>query len=137
MRQSKVLKGPKFALAPLRRQHTPQANPQLSACHCDLRNTIYHAMEPTPLSSAEKKELRGIAQRLKPHLHVGRQGLSESVLSEIELALTKNGLIKLRFDADREGIRAFCAEIPEKTGCEYVGGVGKTAVFFRDMPEEA
>jgi len=92
-------------------------------------------MQPEPLSSAEKKELRGIAQRLKPHIHVGRQGLSPTVLGEIETALTKNGLIKIRFEADRESIRRYSAEIPPKLACEYVGGVGKTAVFFREMPE--
>lgn len=92
-------------------------------------------MEPTPLSSAEKKELRGIAQRLKPHVHVGKQGLSETVLKETDTALTKNGLIKIRFEADRAAIKEFCAKISEALGCEYVGGVGKTAVFFRDMPE--
>ena len=93
-------------------------------------------MESEPLTGAEKKKLRGIGQRLKPHVHIGRQGLSETVLGEIEMALTKNGLIKIRFDAERDGIKALCAEIPEKTGSEMVGCVGKTAVFFRDMPEE-
>lgn len=94
-------------------------------------------MENEPLTSAEKKELRGLAQRLKPHLHVGKQGLSETVFKEIETALTKNGLIKIRFEADRAAIQGHCAEIPERLGCEYVGGVGKTAIFFRDMPAEA
>jgi RNA-binding protein len=94
-------------------------------------------MDPKPLSSAERKELRGIAQRLKPHVHVGRQGLSESVFSEIETALTKNGLIKVRFDAGRDFIKEASAAIAQKLGCEFVGGVGKTAVFFRDMPEKS
>ncbi len=93
-------------------------------------------MEPTPLSSAEKKDLRGLAQRLKPHVHVGKQGLSETVLGEIETALLKNGLIKIRFEGDRAAVKAYTAEIPAKLGCEYVGGVGKTGIFFRDMPEE-
>lgn len=78
-----------------------------------------------------------MGQRLKPHVHIGKQGLSESVLAEIETALNKNGLIKLRFEASRDDIKKLCTEIPEKTGCEFVGGVGKTAVFFRDMPEKA
>lgn len=92
-------------------------------------------MESAPLTSAEKKELRGIGQRLKPHVHVGKQGLSGNVTNEIEMALLKNGLIKLRFEADRVAIKAYCSEIAEKAGCEYVGGVGKTAIFFREMPE--
>lgn len=94
-------------------------------------------MENRPLSSTEKKELRGIGQRLKPHVHIGKQGLSESVQSEIETALVKNGLIKIRFEADRKVIKDYCGTISEKLGCEYVGGVGKVGIFFRDMPEEA
>jgi RNA-binding protein len=92
-------------------------------------------MDTQPLTSAEKKELRGIAQRLKPHLHIGKQGLTATVLSEIETALVKNGLIKIRFDADRATLNAYCDDISDKLGCEYIGGVGKVGVFFRDMPE--
>ena len=94
-------------------------------------------MEEKALSSAEKKELRGIAQRLKPQVHIGKQGLSETVLAEIETALIKNGLIKIRFESDRTQMKVQCSEIPGKLGCELVGSVGKTAVFFRDMPEES
>ena len=94
-------------------------------------------MENVPLTSAEKKELRGISQRLKPHVHIGKQGLSETVLAELETALVKNGLIKIRFEADRTTIKDYCATIPAKLDCEYIGGVGKTGIFFRDMPEQA
>ena len=92
--------------------------------------------EAKPLSSAEKKELRGIAQRQKAHLHVGKHGLTETVLGELETLLSKRGLVKVRFEADRAAIKDFCELIPAKLGCEYVGGVGKTGVFFRDMPED-
>ncbi len=91
---------------------------------------------PNPLNSAEKKELRGIAQRLNPHVNIGKHGLTDTVLKEIETALTKNGLIKIRFGADRSRMKTLCAEIPKKTDSEYVGGVGKVGVFFREMPEE-
>jgi RNA-binding protein len=93
-------------------------------------------MENLPLKAAEKKELRGLAQRLKPHLHIGRQGLSKNVLGEIETALNKNGLIKIRFEADRSLIREYCSRIASELNCEHIGGVGKTGVFFRDMPEK-
>ena len=92
-------------------------------------------MNHLPLSSAEKKELRGIAQRLKPHLHIGKQGLSETVLAEVETALTKNGLIKIRFESDRSVIQKYSCKIQEKLSCECIACVGKVRVFFRDMPE--
>ena len=94
-------------------------------------------MEKTKeLSSAEKKELRGIAQRLKPHLQIGKNGLSKPVLGEIEMALNKNGLIKIRLETDRKNLGSLCSEISEKTTSEYVGGVGKVGIFFRDMPAD-
>ena len=91
-------------------------------------------METAPLTSAEKKELRGIGQRLKPHVHIGKHGLTDNVKGEINTALLKNGLIKIRFEADRASIKEYRTEIAQKAACEYVGGVGKTAVFFREMP---
>jgi RNA-binding protein len=91
--------------------------------------------ESTPLTSAEKKDLRGIGQRLKPHVHIGKQGLSETVVKEIETALLKNGLIKIRFEGERASMAGHCTEITTKLGCEHVGGVGKVGIFFRDMPE--
>lgn len=93
-------------------------------------------MDTSPsLTGAQKKELRGIAQRLKPHVHLGRQGLSETVLKEVDTALLKNGLIKVRFEAERAAMQDYITEISDKLGCEYVGGVGKVGVFFREMPE--
>ena len=87
--------------------------------------------ESQPLTSAEKKELRGVAQRLKPHVHLGKQGLTEAVLAEIDTALLKNELIKVRFEAERTVIEDHIAKIPAKLDCEYVGGIGKVGIFFR------
>ena len=75
-------------------------------------------MENDPLTSAEKKELRGIGQRLKPHLHIGKQGLSVSASQEIDRALLKHGSIKLRFEAAREVIKNVCNDIHEKIHLE-------------------
>ena len=65
-------------------------------------------MENDPLTGIEKKELRGIGQRLKPHLHIGKNGLSATASKEIDKALLNNGLIKIRFKADREVIKNYC-----------------------------
>ena len=67
--------------------------------------------ESAPLSSAEKKELRGMAQRLKAHVHVGKNGLTENVLAEIGTALLKNGLIKVKFESDRSQHKEWSATL--------------------------
>lgn len=88
------------------------------------------------LSSKEKSELRGYAQRLKPALYVGKNGLAESVVVELRKAFEKDELIKIAFKADRTEIESLCPEVERLTGSQCVGGVGKKRSFYRKMPEE-
>lgn len=92
-------------------------------------------MEKTSLTSREKKELRGVAQRLKPGVHVGKQGLSAAVLKELELALSREELVKVRFDVGRDELRLLCDRIAGESQSECVGGVGRTASFYRPKPD--
>ena len=80
---------------------------------------------------------RQVILSLSLHWHVTVMISSKNVLNEIETALTKNGLIKIRFEADRSVIQKCSTKIQEKLGCECIGKVGKVSVFFRDMPESA
>jgi RNA-binding protein len=89
-----------------------------------------------PLTQAEKKSLRGMAQRLKSCLSIGRHGVTPTVLREIDTALRKNGLIKIRIDAGREQITLVSGAICSDLQCEQVGSLGKTVVLFREMPED-
>ena len=75
-----------------------------------------------------------MAQRLKAHVYVGKNGLTENVLAEIGTALLKNGLIKVRFESDRSLYKELESSIVQKLNCECVGSVGKSFVFFKEMP---
>lgn len=87
------------------------------------------------LSSKEKSELRGYAQRLKPAIHVGKKGLAESVVLELRKAFEKDELIKVAFKAEREEMNLLSAEIEKATESQCVGGVGKKRSFYRKMQE--
>lgn len=75
-----------------------------------------------------------MAQRLKAQVHVGKNGLAENVLAEITTALRKNGLIKVKFDCERAEHKTIERAIAQKLDCECVGSVGKSFVFFKEMP---
>lgn len=87
-----------------------------------------------PLSSAEKKQLRGAAQRLSPIVRIGRNGLSAGVIQELETGLDRDQLIKVRFDGNRLEIERWIEQISGRTGAECVGAIGKTASFYRPAP---
>lgn len=87
------------------------------------------------LSSKEKSELRGYAQRLKPALHVGKNGLAESFVVELRKAFEKDELIKIAFKGEKAEIETMSAEIENLTESQCVGGVGKKRSYYRKMPE--
>ena len=88
------------------------------------------------LSSKEKSELRGYAQRLKPAVHVGKNGLAESVILELKKAFEKEELIKIAFKADREAVAKYSLDVERLTGSQCVGGVGKRRSFYRKLEKE-
>lgn len=87
--------------------------------------------EPSLLPASQKKKLRSQAQRLRPIIMVGKQGLTKQVIDELDTALLRDHLVKVRFHGGRNEIQAFCREIPEATQSFFVGSVGKTATFYR------
>lgn len=89
------------------------------------------------LSSKEKSALRGVAQRLKPAVHIGRKGLGEAAATELRRAFEREELIKVAFRAEREEIDGLVAEVERLTGSQCVGGVGKKRSFYRAIPEES
>ena len=88
-------------------------------------------MTDTPLSSQEKKKLRGIAQRLKPSVQIGKEGVTPASLVELERALSREELIKEKVGPSASDFGGSCAKIAQELNCEIVGTVGRTVSFYR------
>ena len=87
------------------------------------------------LTQADKKKLRGVAQRMEPALSIGKQGLTESVLKEIITALGRDELVKIRFNISGKPMLEMCQAIENQAHCTRVGSVGKTASFYKAKEE--
>ncbi len=73
---------------------------------------------------------------LDPVVLIGGEGLSSSVLAEIERGLKAHELIKVRVNgADRPGREAILGEICRRSGAQPVQHIGKVLVLFRENPE--
>ena len=89
-----------------------------------------------PLSPAERKLLKARAHALKPVVTVGNEGLSASVLKEIETSLKAHDLIKIRVTGDdRELRQVLLGDICNHTGASPVQHIGKILVVYRENPE--
>ncbi len=92
-------------------------------------------MQPE-LTSAERKRLKGRAQRLKPLVKLGKAGMTEAFLKSVDVALSDHELVKGKFDEFKEQKKELAPQIAEKTGSALVGMVGNVFVLWRPKPEK-
>lgn len=92
-------------------------------------------MDASPLTSRQRRHLKGLAQRLQPTVWVGEAGASEGVLRALDAALRHHELVKVRM-RQPEDKKALAAQLAAATGACLVGLVGHTAVLYRRNPDE-
>ncbi len=94
------------------------------------------ASRATPeLASHQRKALRGLANPLRPIVHVGEAGLSDAVLRALDEALLAHELVKVRLLAP-EDKKAMASEIAERSGAALCGLVGHTVILYRPHPDD-
>ena len=84
------------------------------------------------MSKADSKQHRAIGHKLKPIVTVAGKGLTETVLAEIDRALTDHELIKVKLAVgDREARAAVTEEICNSSGAELVQSTGNIILILR------
>lgn len=88
------------------------------------------------LTSGERRVLRARAHGLNPVVSVAEQGLSPSVLKEIERSLDAHELIKVRvYGEDRDARAALLQSICDTLNAAPVQHIGNILVIYRQKPE--
>jgi RNA-binding protein len=87
------------------------------------------------LTGAQRKWLRGQAHALKPVVQLGRQGLSESALRQIDAALDAHELIKVQAAVPRDEKSAMAESLSQRLGTEVAGVVGHVFILYREHPD--
>ncbi len=89
------------------------------------------------LNSKQRAALRGIASTTDTIFQIGKGGISDTLISQVNDALRKRELIKLRvLDNSMYTAREAAEEIAEKTGSEVVQVIGSRFVLFKRNPKE-
>ena len=88
------------------------------------------------LSSKQKAYLKGIGNGLDDIVKVGDNGVTPSVVKSLEEALTARELVKISVNSrDRDYRKQAVEELVLQTGAKLVSIKGKTALIFRENPE--
>jgi len=87
------------------------------------------------MDKSRLKELRVKAQSIKPTIHIGKDGVSESVKMELRKQLKKHKLVKVKLlPASQQGVdkKEMAGALAKETDSALVDVRGNTAVFFKD-----
>ena len=88
------------------------------------------------LSSKERAELRAEAHHLTPAVHVGHQGLTDTVLQTLDDALRTRELVKVALARTTDvSAKDASHQLAEKLGADVVQTIGRTCTLFRENPE--
>ncbi|MGX8882530.1 ribosome assembly RNA-binding protein YhbY [Methylovorus sp. SPW-M1] len=84
------------------------------------------------LNSKQISHLRALGHNLNPVVMIGNNGLTDTVLKEIEVSLKAHELIKIKvFGDDRAARVSMLQEICEKTNATAIHHIGKQLVIYR------
>jgi len=94
-------------------------------------------MQPIELTPETRRALRARAHGLSPVVSIAENGLTESVLKEIDNCLKSHELIKIRVYGDDRSLRdAYLSQICQQLGAAPVQQIGKLLVVWREDTEK-
>ncbi|MCM3756935.1 ribosome assembly RNA-binding protein YhbY [Sporosarcina aquimarina] len=89
------------------------------------------------LTSKQKSFLRSEAHHLQPIFQIGKSGLTDAIIKQIEEALEARELIKVSVLQNCEQDKEEIAEVlSEQPGLEVVQIIGKTIVLYKESTEK-
>ena len=85
------------------------------------------------MTSKERANLRAEANGLDPIFQIGKEGITDSVIAQLEDTSNTRELfkIKVHLESAPESPKELATKIAEATGCDIVQVIGGTIVVFR------
>ena len=88
------------------------------------------------LTSKQRAELRAQAHHLQATVHVGHQGVTQTVRQSLDDALRTKELVKVQFskNVDLEP-KQVANDLAAQLDAEVVQSIGRTTTLYRENPE--
>lgn len=88
------------------------------------------------LTSKRRAELRAQAHHLPVMVHVGHQGITDSVRQTLDDALRARELVKVQFSKNFDDKpKSVANDLASQMSADVVQSIGRTATLFRENPD--
>lgn len=88
------------------------------------------------INSKQRAYLKGLANKLNPSLQIGKEGLTENILKELDIQLEQKELIKISvLENSPVLVDEIVEDILSATEAEFVQKIGSKLVIYRESKE--
>ena len=94
-------------------------------------------MSTMELTKTQRRWLSRKAQRIKPTVMIGKEGLSAAVSAQTSAELDAHELIKVRFVGHKDVMGEITPVLAANLSAELVNTIGHVAVLYRARAKEA
>jgi RNA-binding protein len=89
------------------------------------------------LTGKQRSYLKGLANQLNPMLQIGKDGISDSFLQQLEENLEDHELVKINIlNNNYLDTKETAFELCEQLDAEFVQAIGNKVVIYREAEEE-
>jgi RNA-binding protein len=90
------------------------------------------------LSNSQIKFLRGIAHHINANIIIGGNGVTDSLMAELENTLARHELLKIKIAiGERDDRKKIVEYILEQTRATLIQSIGKTCTIFRQKEKDS
>ena len=87
------------------------------------------------LTGKQKRYLRSLGQKLQAVSVIGKAGLTQAVISNLNVLLDRHELVKVRLPVrDNDERDSLAAELAAAAKASLAGAIGHTALLYRPNP---
>ncbi|MCR2032561.1 YhbY family RNA-binding protein [Anaerofustis stercorihominis] len=89
------------------------------------------------MNSKERSLLKKEASKMQPIIHIGKDGMSDNIVTQADDALKARELVKGKIQQNSlEDVRESAEYLADKTNSEVVITIGSTFVLYRRNPDK-
>lgn len=89
------------------------------------------------ITAKQRSYLKSLANPLKPIAQLGKEGISDSFLAQIDKMLSDHELVKVSvLETNMLDAREACIEVASKTRAEFIQAIGRKFVIYREAKDK-
>ncbi len=89
------------------------------------------------ITAKQRSFLKSKANTLKPLTQLGKEGISDNFIAEINRSLDSHELIKVSvLETNDMSAKDACVEVCQKTRAEFVQAIGRKFVIYREAKDK-